>query len=66
MSNVSYLTHYFLEERWVDELNEDNPLGMRGEIAKTYAELAKQMWSGKYTYTVPRNFKVSIYYKEKL
>lgn len=60
MSNVSYLTHYFLEERWVDELNEDNPLGMRGEIAKTYAELAKQMWSGKYTYTVPRNFKIAV------
>ncbi|XP_014770306.1 ubiquitin carboxyl-terminal hydrolase 15 isoform X1 [Octopus bimaculoides] len=60
MSNVSSLTNYFLEEKWNDELNEDNPLGMQGEIARTYAELAKLMWSGRYTYTVPRNFKIAV------
>ncbi|GAB1602017.1 ubiquitin carboxyl-terminal hydrolase 15-like [Argonauta hians] len=60
MSNVSSLTNYFLEEKWNEELNEDNPLGMQGEIAKTYAELAKLMWSGRYTYTIPRNFKIAV------
>ena len=44
---------------WLEELNEDNPLGMKGEIAKSYAELVKTMWSGNYSYTIPRNFKVS-------
>lgn len=33
---------------------------MRGEIAKSYAELIKQMWSGKFSYVTPRAFKVSI------
>ena len=32
---------------------------MRGEIAKSYAELIKQMWSGKFSYVTPRAFKVS-------
>lgn len=31
---------------------------MNGEIAKSYAELLKHMWSGMYGYTIPRNFKV--------
>lgn len=31
---------------------------MKGEIAKAYAELIKQLWSGKYSYVTPRPFKV--------
>lgn len=59
MSNVPKLTEYLLSDRWISEVNESNPLGMGGEIAKSYAELIKVMWSGKYSHTVPRNFKVS-------
>lgn len=58
MSNVPRLTKYFLSQKWEKELNEENPLGMHGEIASSYADLVKTMWSGKYSYTVPRNFKV--------
>ncbi|KAL5013386.1 hypothetical protein ScPMuIL_007656 [Solemya velum] len=60
ISNVPPLTQYFLDDRWVKEVNEENPLGMRGEIARNFAELIKIMWSGKYSFTVPRNFKVSV------
>ena len=51
---------YFLPaaDSYKAELNYQNPLGMHGEIAKSYADLIKQMWSGSYSYTVPRNFKV--------
>ncbi|XP_021342964.1 ubiquitin carboxyl-terminal hydrolase 15-like [Mizuhopecten yessoensis] len=60
MSNVPMLTQYFLNDEWVDEVNEDNPLGMRGEIARSFAELVKTLWSGKYSYTAPRNFKYAV------
>lgn len=60
MSNVPKLVEYMTSEKWVDEVNEDNPLGMRGEIARSFAELIKMIWSGRYSYTVPRNFKVSL------
>lgn len=59
LSNIPPLTEYFLKDKYQDELNEDNPLGMKGEIAKVYAELIKQLWSGKYSYVTPRPFKVS-------
>lgn len=59
LSNIPPLTEYFLKDKYQDELNEDNPLGMKGEIAKAYAELTKQLWSGKYSYVTPRPFKVN-------
>ncbi|XP_074646893.1 ubiquitin carboxyl-terminal hydrolase 15-like isoform X2 [Tubulanus polymorphus] len=60
LSNVTNLTSFFLSDHWKDELNYDNPLGMKGEIAKAYVELIRNMWSGKYSYTVPRNFKIAV------
>ncbi|KAK3578660.1 hypothetical protein CHS0354_002964 [Potamilus streckersoni] len=60
MSNVPLLTKYFLSKKWMDEINEENPLGMHGEIARSYAELVQIMWSGKSSYTAPRNFKYAV------
>ncbi|XP_036374081.1 ubiquitin carboxyl-terminal hydrolase 15-like isoform X2 [Megalops cyprinoides] len=60
LSNIPPLTEYFLQDKYQDELNLDNPLGMRGEIAKVYAELIKQVWSGKYSYVTPRPFKTQV------
>ncbi|PSN47889.1 Ubiquitin carboxyl-terminal hydrolase 15 [Blattella germanica] len=58
MSNCPPITKYFLNEEHLNELNEENPLGMRGEIAKAFGDLIKVMWSGKHSYTMPHNFKV--------
>ncbi|KAL0962772.1 hypothetical protein UPYG_G00345140 [Umbra pygmaea] len=60
LSNVPPLTEYFLKDKYIEELNEDNPLGMKGEIAKAYAEITKQSWSGKYSYITPRPFKTQV------
>nr|XP_032810117.1 ubiquitin carboxyl-terminal hydrolase 15-like isoform X1 [Petromyzon marinus] len=60
LSNTPPLTTYFLEDAYLKELNRDNPLGMRGEIACAYADLIKQMWSGSYSSTVPRSFKTQV------
>jgi ubiquitin carboxyl-terminal hydrolase 4/11/15 len=59
MSNCPPITKYFLNEEHLNELNEENPLGMKGEIAKAFGELIKTMWSGRHSYTMPHNFKVS-------
>ncbi|ROL53954.1 Ubiquitin carboxyl-terminal hydrolase 15 [Anabarilius grahami] len=60
LSNVPPLTEFFLKDKYQEELNEENPLGMKGEIAKAYAELIKQLWSGKYSYVTPRPFKTQV------
>lgn len=59
LSNTPPLTDYFLEDKYEAEINHNNPLGMRGEIAEAYAELIKQMWSGRQSHVAPRMFKVS-------
>ncbi len=58
LNNVPPLTQFFLKDQHQVKLNQDNPLGMKGEIAKAYAELIKQLWSGKCSYVTPRPFKV--------
>lgn len=58
LSNTAPLTDYFLKDEYEAEINRDNPLGMKGEIAEAYAELIKQMWSGRDAHVAPRMFKV--------
>ncbi|RKP01268.1 hypothetical protein CXG81DRAFT_12204, partial [Caulochytrium protostelioides] len=45
LSNALPLTVYLLSNRWVSELNVDNPLGMRGEVATAYAKLVQTLWT---------------------
>ncbi|XP_065542960.1 ubiquitin carboxyl-terminal hydrolase 4 isoform X2 [Lathamus discolor] len=60
LSNTPPLTDYFLEDKYEAEINQNNPLGMRGEIAEAYAELIKQMWSGRQSHVAPRMFKMQV------
>ncbi|XP_053932080.1 ubiquitin carboxyl-terminal hydrolase 4 isoform X2 [Cuculus canorus] len=60
LSNTPPLTDYFLEDKYEAEINQNNPLGMRGEIAEAYADLIKQMWSGRQSHVVPRMFKTQV------
>ncbi|XP_036122022.1 ubiquitin carboxyl-terminal hydrolase 4 isoform X2 [Molossus molossus] len=60
LSNTAPLTDYFLKNEYEAEINRDNPLGMKGEIAEAYAELIKQMWCGRDTHVVPRMFKTQV------
>uniref|UniRef100_A0A672ZZK1 Ubiquitin carboxyl-terminal hydrolase n=1 Tax=Sphaeramia orbicularis TaxID=375764 RepID=A0A672ZZK1_9TELE len=60
LSNVPPLTEYFLRNLYLDELNFTNPLGMKGEIAEAYADVIKQMWSGRHYSVVPRVFKTKV------
>lgn len=60
MSNVPALTNYMLSGKWKNELNTENPLGMRGEVASSYADLINNIWSGKFNCTAPRQFKVAV------
>uniref|UniRef100_A0A8C4IFZ4 Ubiquitin carboxyl-terminal hydrolase n=1 Tax=Dicentrarchus labrax TaxID=13489 RepID=A0A8C4IFZ4_DICLA len=60
LSNTPPLTEYFLLSSYLEELNFTNPLGMKGEIAEAYADVIKQMWSGRHYSVVPRVFKTKV------
>lgn len=60
LSNTPPLTNYILTDKFVEDINTSNPLGMHGEIARTYAELIKVLWSGNNTSFLPREFKCAV------
>ncbi|KAM9326758.1 ubiquitin carboxyl-terminal hydrolase 4 [Gastrophryne carolinensis] len=60
LSNTPPLTEYFLTDDYRSEINKENPLGMKGEIAMAYAELIRQIWSGEHSYVAPRIFKMQV------
>ena len=60
LSNTSLLRSFFISDAYKSDVNACNPLGFSGKIAKTYAELMKDMWSGTYTVCAPSDFKKTI------
>ncbi|CAF5035641.1 unnamed protein product, partial [Rotaria sp. Silwood1] len=49
LSNIPDLTEYILENDVTNILNITNDLGTHGKLAEAYADLIKDMWSGKQT-----------------
>lgn len=60
LSNTPQLTKYFLADTYKGDLNPDNPLGMRGEIAEAFGRLIAKLWSGTCNSFCPRDFKNTI------
>lgn len=50
------LVEYFLQD-YSDEINMDNPLGMRGELALAFGDLLRKLWYSGRIAIAPRAFK---------
>jgi ubiquitin C-terminal hydrolase len=59
LSNTVPLAEYFLSDKYMQDINKVNPLGLKGKLAKEFAALLKEMWSGA-TCIAPINFKYAI------
>ena len=46
LSNTVLLSRYFLENFYLPEINEVNPLGTKGKLARAFAKLVKILWYG--------------------
>ena len=57
LSNCYELTKYFLSNLYKNEININNRLGTKGEIANTYRQLLKDLWEGKEDSINPTYFK---------
>lgn len=60
LSNTVPLTQYFLDGRYIEEINRDNPIGCEGRLAEVYADLIEELWSGKESFVRPSAFKAII------
>lgn len=59
LSHTAALTDYFLSDSFKEHLNRKNPLGMKGQVAESYANLLKELWSSSSS-VFPREFKSTI------
>ena len=50
--------HFLSGDAYESEINEKNPIGNRGDLARAYGDLMKQMWCGNSSTVAPRHFKV--------
>jgi ubiquitin carboxyl-terminal hydrolase 4/11/15 len=57
LSNSPELTKYFLKKYHLKEFNTDNPLGMKGKLAKAFGSLIEEMWKAKSNRTAPYDLK---------
>ena len=44
LSNCTELTYYFLKGDYLKDINEENTLGMRGEVAREWGNLLQEYW----------------------
>ncbi|KAJ6246601.1 ubiquitin carboxyl-terminal hydrolase 11 [Anaeramoeba flamelloides] len=58
--NTVPLRDVFLKKLWVRDLNTTNPIGMKGELARVFAELVSTYWSGNHSVISPRDVKYVI------
>ncbi|PIK56391.1 putative ubiquitin carboxyl-terminal hydrolase 8 [Apostichopus japonicus] len=55
LSNTSLLSKYFLEDTYLNDINQNNPLGRKGEVAVEFAVVVKALWAGQYKSIAPRD-----------
>jgi ubiquitin C-terminal hydrolase len=60
LSHSSLLTDYFLSDKYLADINTDNPIGMGGELATEYANLIGALWRDGALTVTPRKFKFSL------
>ena len=57
LSNTRELRDYFIEGRYLADINTTNPLGFKGELAKCFSGIIRKLWSGEYEYFPPVKLK---------
>ncbi len=46
LSHIMELTRYFLEDKYLKDINKNNPLGTGGALSIAYAKMIKNLWMG--------------------
>lgn len=57
LSNTYSLTKYFLKEKFKEDLNTTNVLGMKGKLAVQFARLLNEIWNDEAPVVTPWSFK---------
>lgn len=60
MVNVPELAKYFLSNKYINEINKENPLGSKGNLVLKFAALVKNLWFGTSPVFSPSLFKTAL------
>lgn len=60
IANTPQLIEYFVKDKYIGEINQDNPLGTSGDLAESFAHLMKNIWISNMDLIAPRELKSSI------
>jgi ubiquitin carboxyl-terminal hydrolase 4/11/15 len=61
LSNAGPLCDFFLSRRYETEINQTNPLGMGGEMARSFGALMEKLWMPRQESSIsPREVKVEL------
>ena len=60
LSAVWPLTEYFLSNKYLADINLDNPLGTKGKLVKAYGSMLTDLWSGQHKAVAPSDVKRSV------
>ena len=65
LSNTEPLRDYFVGGHYLADINRENPLGFKGELAKCFSTIINKLWSGDYQYFSPKSLKMVIASRSK-
>lgn len=57
LSNTKEITDYFMKDDFKSHINHSNALGTKGNLACSYAELIREMWTGSSESIAPTKLK---------
>lgn len=60
LSNTQVVRDYFINGRYLADINRSNPLGFKGELAKCFSQIIRKLWSGEHDCFSPRRLKTFI------
>jgi ubiquitin carboxyl-terminal hydrolase 4/11/15 len=60
ITSIDALTDYFLQNKYVADINVNNPIGTKGELSKAYAKQMQKMWYGEENSLAPTDLKRAI------
>jgi len=59
LSFIPELRSYLIADDYLSDINKDNPLGYKGELARVFSVFLKQMWFGISSVISPREFRLA-------
>lgn len=60
ISHIEALTEYFISNKYVHDINKNNPLGTKGNLSNSYGNLVRHLWCEHERVFSPHEFKKQV------